>query len=438
MKRIARQVFLCALLATLALPVVTNAQFTCTTNADRTVLAIEVGTPADVPTQYLYKATTGCSEMPLCTNSVGDQWTPPELRGLPLARHIHFAEHTHCPPMPSASMVTNEQAAIQGLRWLRDSQNKDGSWGTTNDLDAATGVAVAAFLGHRDTAISKEFGETARRGVEFLVADMLSPDTLARKGRSPAYGHAISTSTLCEGFALMQHPSLKDAGEAGLAVIVAGQRDSGMWDASYKKADGADDLEATVWQVLALRSGLTAGLKTNAVRECLGRVSVASERLLATKPDVGTSLGAVLMLQMCGQGRSPACLTALEGLATLVPDWEDPSCKDPSFRWCLATQAFSWDSHWEGRENWLRWSRLLGPMLVAREVGTKDVQGKAAGYWEAPHGGEGFGRVYSTALSVQMLNACLTRPRLHFLPEELATQQDARDTGVDDIRVKIR
>ena len=58
--------------------------------------------------------------------------TPVVMKGL-------YAEHSGSRKGSLAN--TSASAVIQGLRWLAQTQNEDGSWGTgTDDLDATTGI----------------------------------------------------------------------------------------------------------------------------------------------------------------------------------------------------------------------------------------------------------------------------------------------------------
>lgn len=52
-----------------------------------------------------------------------------------------------------------EDAVVNGLRFLKKTQNKDGSWSDRKQV-GMTGLALLAFLGHCETTMSEEFGET--------------------------------------------------------------------------------------------------------------------------------------------------------------------------------------------------------------------------------------------------------------------------------------
>lgn len=96
-----------------------------------------------------------------------------------------------------------------GLRWLQNSQNKDGSWGTdTNALEAETGLALLAFLARGETVSSAEFGVTVEKGLAFLIRNNETTNSPSLKGQPPAICHAISTWAACEAYAMTRIPRL--------------------------------------------------------------------------------------------------------------------------------------------------------------------------------------------------------------------------------------
>ena len=76
-----------------------------------------------------------------------------------------------------------EDAIVKGLNWLKSVQDADGGWGKQDKddkgekyggyaahRDAMTGMALLAFLGHCELQDSPEFGETVKRGIDFLTS----------------------------------------------------------------------------------------------------------------------------------------------------------------------------------------------------------------------------------------------------------------------------
>lgn len=313
-------------------------------------------------------------------------------------------------------------AVIQGLRWLQQSQNKDGSWGAgTDDLDATTGIAVLAFLGHGETPASFEFGNTVEMGLKYLLVSMMATNSAVPKSHPPAFGNAIATWAVCEGYGLTRIVALEPAVEKGLAVILKGQKPSGLWDGNYIPNVGGDDIDVSVWQVMALHSGLMMGSRES-IRSALGKASGAMKTVLGSKPNVGLLGGVVFCCQLCGEGGDISCRRALNDMATMTLDWNNPVYGDPFFRWYLATQAF----FQKDGEHWKRWNLLFAPQLVEHQGVVKDPNDRNIGYWDSPGSGELYGRVYATALSILMLEVYqMPNSRPYFKPLSLEGKTNA-------------
>jgi hypothetical protein len=157
-------------------------------------------------------------------------------------------------------------------------------------------------------------------------------------------------------------------------------------------------MESSIWQVLALHSGIMSGRKLEGLQNCHDKAMAGMEKALEANPDLVTKAGLVFCMQLCGQGRKPIVRTAVADLS-LTPDWDDPSVEDPIFRWFLTTHAIFQN----GGKPWMTWSRQFTPMLVNHQTIEDGSGGKTVGCWDSPGKNERFGRVYATALSLMML-----------------------------------
>lgn len=366
--------------------------------------------------------------------SFGLGWNPryPEIQEVtPIGEAIHHRSDLGAGDIDHFrhSPGSTEYAVLNALNWLVSTQNKDGSWGDgTNSNRAETGMALLAFLGHGETTASYEYGKTVTRGFNFLITEMQATNRTIQIGQPSAIEHAIATWALCEGYNMMWNPALNAPAEEALAVIVKGQRASGLWGGTYHQGEGEDDIEASIWQFIALTSGLKMGSKSEGLRECRERASREMKKLLEAQPPPDATAGLVLCLQLSGKTKTEVFQKTLASLATVVPDWANPTFNDPIFSWNLITQAV----FQKGGEPWIRWNRLFAPMLVQNQKAFRDKDGEVIGYWDSPGARERFGRVYSTALSVMMLEVYY-----RFLPLFYHRQSDEGNSKPTDDEIRI-
>lgn len=101
-----------------------------------------------------------------------------------------------------------EQAVVDALRFLRNTQEKDGSWPSDDTRPVAmTGLALLCFLGHGQSTRSEEFRETVAKAIKYLVNNAVrNKGKLAsdhRDDRWP-YEHAVGTYALAESYSLCE------------------------------------------------------------------------------------------------------------------------------------------------------------------------------------------------------------------------------------------
>jgi hypothetical protein len=169
-----------------------------------------------------------------------------------------------------------EAAVVKGLRWLKQTQNEDGSWTSTN-REAMTGLALLAFLGHCETPLSEEFGNAVTRAIAYLIdSSMKNKGYLT--GNLPAisgcYEHAIGTYALAEAYTLCSKlgvvgiPNLRECVEKAVNIIIAGQHPSGGWDYRYDVgATRGGDVSVSGWQIQALKAANHTGIEFREMRK---------------------------------------------------------------------------------------------------------------------------------------------------------------------------
>lgn len=161
-----------------------------------------------------------------------------------------------------------EEAVMKSLRWLKKTQNADGSW-CDNKKVAMTGFAILAFLGHCETPNSEEFGDAVTRGIVYLVnQSMKNGGKLADdfKDNHWCYDHSIATYALGEAATFciklgINIPKLNDATKASGNWILEHQHTSGAWDYKYDMSGNrGGDTSIALWHIQALKACKHTGL----------------------------------------------------------------------------------------------------------------------------------------------------------------------------------
>jgi len=153
-----------------------------------------------------------------------------------------------------------EKAVMKSLRWLKQTQNEDGSWGDKYPV-AMTGFAVLAYLGHCETPKSPEFGDSVEAGIVYLINIGMKSDkiicTPGVKGYAPVYEHGIATYALAEATTFcsqLNHPipNLKKVTKKAGEIIMDGQTPQGGW--VYGFGGNGGDNSVGFWQIQALKA----------------------------------------------------------------------------------------------------------------------------------------------------------------------------------------
>jgi hypothetical protein len=170
-----------------------------------------------------------------------------------------------------------EEAVVKGLRWLKSTQNADGSW-TGGNQCAMTGLALLAYLGHCETPLSEEFGDSCLKAITFLVNRGMAKDGVlsssGEKNHLP-YEHGIATYALAEAATFCKQldinvPNLMEVTQKAGQYIISNQHESGGWDYGYlEKGPRGGDLSVVAWQIQALKACKHTGLDFKNMTKCI-------------------------------------------------------------------------------------------------------------------------------------------------------------------------
>jgi hypothetical protein len=327
-------------------------------------------------------------------------------------------------------------AVIRTLRWFKKEQRKDGSWHSWKDPEAmSTGLAVLCYLGNGETPASPEFGQTVEKALLYLLS--IQDDNGRFKGttKHPAIEHGIIAWSLCEAYGMTKNPMCMDAATKAVDVMLDAQLPSGLWSATYK-TNGVPDIEASVWQIRALRSAKMAGLKDGRLVPAIQRTGSPLKVYVESDNHKGSLAPIILALKYSGNGRDYVTRRAIRTLEGQTMNWSSPQYDNPVYQWHYITEA----AFMEGGEVWNSWHKnhahLLPRTQIIIENGTKDNKGTDVdiGYWISPSKNERYGKIYATALCCQMLEVYAAYRPTFFIP--VPEEKDPIQSK-DDIEIEI-
>ena len=313
-----------------------------------------------------------------------------------------------------------EIAVNAALHWLSRHQNPDGSWSLdrfhqhcrggectgrseVKSDSAATAMALLPFLAAGQTHKTKgPYQQHIGRGLAWLIQHQAKDGSLAHETGHVMYTHGLAAICMCEAYALSEDPVVGESAQKAIRFIESAQDPNGGGWRYAPKEPG--DTSVVGWQVMALKSGLMAGLRVSeptipAANKFLKSVaSGKSGGLYAYLPgeDGRPSMTAVGLLcaQYLGAHRDDPGIQ--EGTANLMANLPNEKQKN-IYYWYYATQVM----HNLPGEQWDTWNRQMRRVLID----TQDKEGCAKGSWDPKeHGfGDQGGRIFVTSLSALTL-----------------------------------
>ena len=330
----------------------------------------------------------------------------------------------------------SERSVAGALNWLSRHQSADGRWsldgyktrctdasctgpGDEKNCDmAATAMALLPFLAAGQTHESKgPYQRSIYSGLFWMMKNQ-KPDGDLRGGFT-MYAHGLAAICMCEAYGLSKDQTVGKAAQAAIRFIENSQCPA---DGGWRYTPGqAGDTSVVGWQVMALKSGLMAGLSVNpktldGAKRFLKSVSSGAYggKFGYTSPGEGPAMTAVGLLCCQYMGVGPNDPLMNEGVQYLMARTADKSGRN-LYYWYYATQVM----HNVPGENWDNWNRKMRRALID----TQEKEGCAAGSWdpEKPskdgHGSRA-GRLYMTSLSALTLEVYYRYLPLYQLDKE--------------------
>jgi hypothetical protein len=313
--------------------------------------------------------------------------------------------------------AATEEAVIAGLEWLKRQQMRDGGWSLTGPYPdgavvdnrcAATAMALLAFQGYGAThlpnpSLSPDYHQVVERGLNYLLKLQDKDGFFVHEGslNHRMYAQAQATIALCELYGMTKDPKLRQPAQLALDFAHKAQnQELGGW--RYEPRVDSD-LSVTGWYVMALQSGLMAGLDVQSpnlllVNDFLDKVAHNGGSQYSYQPNrepsVTMTAEGLLCRQYLGWKRQdPRLLRGVERLLAQPINYGDANV----YYWYYATQVLH---HMEGVW-WERWNRQLRQEVPAAQVKSGSQRGSwnnSSDQWGA-HGG----RLYTTCLSIYLL-----------------------------------
>jgi hypothetical protein len=320
----------------------------------------------------------------------------------------------------------SEAAVVRGLIWLARHQQGNGRWkldgpfpdkGNAND-EAATGLGLLPFLGAGKTH-KLDSNNTYKMVVDKGLRHLLSiQDKRTGAFSRDMYAHALCAMAISEAYGMTQDAELKKPAQMALNFIVAAQHAGGGW----RYAPGQDgDTSVTGWQVMALKTGLAAGLDVPArtfrkAQDYLyAVVDEKTEGYGYTDGRPTKSMTAVALLcRQFLQGWSSANPRLIKGVDNYIKANPPKENIKDVYYYYYAAQVM----HHYGGDDWKNWNKANRDLLI----NTQDKDPKrpeAFGSW-TPAGdqwGVTGGRLMVTSLNILSLEVYYRHPPLYSLKE---------------------
>lgn len=357
----------------------------------------------------------------LGTSDGGDAWTP-----IPADLRKRCSPEDRLAQLQAGGgTAAIEEHVVRALRYLKQTQAPDGGWGSDHRA-AMTGLSVLAYLGHCETPLSEEFGDSCLRAITFLIdraatqhGRFSAPDA----GRHWPYEQAIATYALAEAQTFCRSlnvtiPQLTETVQKSGQLLIDRQHESGGWDYDYEESSSrGGDLSITAWHVQALKACKLTGIDfrnlNRSMRRALdyvaarqaadGSFGYTGTAPAGELPRPSLTGAGMLCFQMLERGDSAIVRRgARHALANSPFVWDGADC-DLYAHYYLSQAMFQ-----RGGDEWAAYQPRIRDSLTARQA--------ADGSWPKPGGGgkvnavgarftddTATGRHYRVALATLML-----------------------------------
>ena len=325
--------------------------------------------------------------------------------------------------MSAGGVPQTERNVLRALTWMKNKQNPDGSWGSSNRA-SMTGLCLLSYLGHCELPdTSREYGETVLKGITWLVDLWMKREFLSEadpKSNAAPYEHGIAAYALAEAYSMTRYgtkriPNLREAVLGSIDVIVKGQDSEGGWNYGYgAPSGGGPDMSVSGWQIQAMNAAHHTGMEFPGMDEAFKKAMVYVRNSQAENGAFGYR----------GKNGARYGMTGVAGLALIIGgnDKGQEIRRGTDFikeEWKRRRLPFEYDSpeaelygayyvnqvaFMRGGKMWRDWNKALQEELLPNQ--NEDGSYKEEGGFMSAHGSGAAGGdadIYRTALCTLML-----------------------------------
>jgi hypothetical protein len=336
----------------------------------------------------------------------------------------------------------SERAVAAALAWIARHQNRDGSWslnhqprckgvlcngpGADNAPGAATAFGVLPFLAAGQTHKTEgPYKDNIYRGIHWMVGHQKpNGDLSVTEGQTQMYSHGLATIMLCEAYGMSHDKRLETPAKAALHFIETCQdQQTGGWWYVYRQPGG--DTCQFGWQLMALKSGMMAGLLPPSSHACFDLAKKwldsvgqgASKGLFSYRPNQGPTDTMTAVGLLCTQylGAKPGDPRIIGGTRFLMANLPSAS-NGKVYYWYYATQVM----HNQPGPDWDKWNRQQRTVLLETQC---EEKGCANGSWD-PQKGMPEWASYGGRLMMTSLAALTLEVYYRYPPKYASGQQD--------------
>ena len=318
-----------------------------------------------------------------------------------------------------------ESAVLRALRWLKKTQNENGSWtADKNYSDAITGLCLLAYLAHGETPTSEEFGITVQKSMQFLAdrvnANALPHGTVNEKNHYP-YVNGIVAYALAEAYGMTKIPFLRPPMEAALQVVVDGQQTGGGYDYNYKQ-EARWDLSVAGWQYQAMKAGFVAGANVKDLSKGMEKGVSFIRNVTFKKPrsDSERPFGYSTPIDKIVNNSKHPNDSRVQWRDDM---WTTPGLHaNPLYYWYYCTQAM----FHAGQRPWKDWNDHFSQMCISKQ--------NPEGYWSSPGATKqhGIDKWYTTALCALSLQVYYRYLPTYKMPKQAVKVEKTTMESLDD------